>query len=95
MTPAYDADSALDAQLVADLLTGAGIAAHVFGAALSGAVGELPPGGLVRVWIEDDSRLTEAQALIHDWSGAAIPDEAELERLALAAIDGGEGEFYA
>lgn len=94
MTPAYDADSLLDAQLIADLLTDAGIAAHVFGGALSGAIGELPPGDLVRVWIEDDARLAEAQAVIVDWAMAAVPDEAELERLALE-FPSSDGELFA
>ncbi len=81
MTPVYDAENALDAHLVRQLLADAGIAAHVFGADLIGAVGELPAQGLVRVWV-DDAALAQARALLQDWAAAPVPDEDELLRLA-------------
>ena len=93
MTPVYDAHDAMDAQLVHDLLRGAGIAAHVFGAGLAGAVGELPAHGLVRVWTEDADAET-ARALIADWHAAEIPGDDELDRLADASRSD-DGMFYA
>lgn len=92
MTPVYDAANALDAQLVHDLLRDAGFEAHIFGAGLAGAVGELPPDGLVQVWV-DDAGADAARQVVHDWHHAEIPDEDELARLA----DGqaADGELWA
>ncbi|MEO8161032.1 MAG: DUF2007 domain-containing protein [Arenimonas sp.] len=63
MKQAYLAANSIDAQLIVDLLASAGIAAHVQGQYLSGAVGELPAGELVRVWV-GDPHLAAAKALI-------------------------------
>lgn len=81
MTPIYYADSPLDAHLVAQLLGSAGIEAHVLGADLLGAVGELPALGLVKVWVED-CHSERATGLIADWKAAPVPDEDELAALA-------------
>ena len=80
MTPIYTAENAIDAQLVRQLLGNAGIVAHVFGADLLGAVGELPVQGLVRVWV-DDEELAAAHSVLQDWVAAPVPDEDELLRL--------------
>ncbi|WP_188310379.1 putative signal transducing protein [Arenimonas fontis] len=85
MVPVYIAQSALDAQLVRDLLTGAGIHAHVFGPNVAGAIPEVPGTGLIRVVVEE-AEAEQAQALIRDWESA--PDEAEVEAAALDAADG-------
>ena len=89
MTPVYDAANAFDAQLVHDLLRDAGFEPHVFGAGLAGAVGELPPEGLVQVWV-DDAQAAAARQYLHDWQNAEIPDEDELARLADAQAADGE-----
>lgn len=81
MTPIYYADSPLDAHLVAQLLHSAGIDAHVLGADLLGAVGELPALGLVKVWVED-CNCERAKRLVADWHAAPVPDEDELASLA-------------
>lgn len=92
MTPVYDAENAIDAQLVCDLLLSAGLEALVFGADLAGGVGELPAGGLVRVWVAPE-QVTQARELIDAWQAGAIPDEDELNRLADAS--GASGELWA
>lgn len=92
MIPVYDAANAFDAQLVHDLLQGAGVPAHVSGAGLVGAVGELPADGLVQVWVHEDHALP-ARRLISDWLDAEIPDEDELSRLADSQAR--DGEFLA
>jgi len=93
MVPVYDAINAFDAQLVHDLLQGAGVPAHVSGMGLVGAVGELPADGLVQVWV-DDARESQARDLIREWHDAEIPDEDELVRLADSQA-AGKGEFLA
>jgi hypothetical protein len=93
MTPVYEANDAMDAQLVFDLLRDAGIAAHVTGAALAGAVGELPAQGLVRVWAGDGD-AERARALIADWHAAEVPGEEELERIA-DRMPPDDGMFFA
>lgn len=92
MIPIYDAANAFDAQLVHDLLQGAGLPAHVSGTDLAGAVGELPAEGLVQVWVHEDHALA-ARQLIRDWLDGEIPDEEELVRLADSQAR--DGEFLA
>jgi predicted metal-dependent HD superfamily phosphohydrolase len=65
MKQVYHAANSVDAQLVVDLLAAAGIDAHVQGQFLSGGVGELPAGELLRVWVEDED-LERARACIAD-----------------------------
>lgn len=75
MTPVYNAESELDAQLVQDLLLGSGITAHVFGPKVAGAIAEVPATGLIRVVVEDDE-ADLARVLIQDWqTGPAADDE--------------------
>jgi hypothetical protein len=92
VTPIYDAANALDAQLVHDLLRDAGFEAHIFGAGLAGAVGELPPDGLVQIWV-DETQAAAARQLVHDWQNADIPDEDELVRL--SESQAAEGDLWA
>ena len=63
MKQAYHAANPVDAQLVVDLLASEGIVAFAQGQYLSGAVGELPAGELLRVWVED-GEVDRARALI-------------------------------
>ena len=60
----YSAENQLDAQRVADSLEGAGIACHVHGGYLSGAIGELPPGDILSVWIADAAHYDRARSII-------------------------------
>lgn len=81
METVFEANLALDAHLVRDLLERAGIPATVEGEYLQGAAGELPLGGLVRVCVSPD-RAKEAREVIAEWeqrpveSGATAPDPA-------------------
>ena len=92
MTPVYEAESGIDAQLVCDLLLSAGLDALVFGADLAGGIGELPAAGLVRVWVASE-QAERARGLIDEWQAGGIPDEDELNRLADSGT--GNGELWA
>lgn len=48
----YLAENAIDAQLLCDMLSEAGFEAKVFGSYLTGAVGEIPPDGLIKVMVK-------------------------------------------
>jgi predicted metal-dependent HD superfamily phosphohydrolase len=63
MKQAYRAANPVDAQLVVDLLASEGIAGFTQGQYLSGGVGELPAGELLRVWVADEV-LDRARAVI-------------------------------
>ena len=55
MRSVYSAENLFDAQLVKDALESAGIPAFITGAALSGAVGELPASGLISVQVPESA----------------------------------------
>ncbi|WP_146908148.1 putative signal transducing protein [Arenimonas daejeonensis] len=78
MTPIYTAESTLDAQLVQDLLLGAGITAHVFGRNVAGAIPEVPDSGQIRVVVEDDE-ADLARAMIQDWQTGPELDGDDLD----------------
>ena len=63
MKQAYQAANPIDAQLVVDLLASQGIGAFVQGQYLSGGIGELPAGELMRVWVGDED-FARARAVI-------------------------------
>ena len=63
MKQAYQAANPVDAQLVVDLLASEGIATFIQGQYLSGAIGELPAGELLRVWVADE-HVDRARAVI-------------------------------
>ena len=71
MKQAYHAANPVDAQLVVDLLASEGIDAFTQGQYLSGAIGELPAGEVLRVWVADED-LDRARALIAE-RGAQEP----------------------
>lgn len=54
MQTIYRAANQIDAQRVVERLAAEGIDAHIQGAYLSGAIGELPAGDQVRVWVADE-----------------------------------------
>lgn len=70
MKTVYNAANALEAQMLADLLQQEGITAHIRGAHLQGAIGELPAAGLVRLEVleEDHARARE---VIDRWEAAS------------------------
>ena len=78
MTPIYTAESTLDAQLVQDLLLGAGITAHVFGRNVAGAIPEVPDSGQIRVVVEDDE-ADLARVMIQEWQTGPELDGEDLE----------------
>jgi hypothetical protein len=65
----YEASNALEAQMLLDLLKQQGLTAQVHGALLTGAMGDLPLAGLVRLVIapEDHAR---ARAVIDAWEAS-------------------------
>ena len=75
MTPVYNAESELDAQLVQDLLVGSGITAHIFGPNVAGAIPEVPATGLIRVVVEDDEADLARALIQHLESSPAADDE--------------------
>lgn len=77
MRTIYHAANAIEAQLLQDVLARDGIEAHVLGAHLQGAVGQLPPTGLVRVVVAEED-LAAGQRLVAQWEagGMALDDDA-------------------
>lgn len=55
MRSVYQAENVIDAQLVKDALESADIPAFITGAALTGAMGELPVMGLIEVQVPDSA----------------------------------------
>ena len=78
MTPIYTAESTLDAQLIQELLVGAGITAHVFGRNVAGAIPEVPDSGQIRVVVEDDE-ADLARVMIQEWQTGPELDGEDLE----------------
>lgn len=72
MKTIYHAANVIDAQLVVDMLAAAGIQAHVQGAFLSGGIGELPAGEMVRVWVADEDAEPARRAMAQ--SASAFDD---------------------
>jgi hypothetical protein len=70
----YECTLAVEAHMICDLLTQAGIAARVDGGFLTGAGGELPLGNTVRVRVEP-ARAAEAREVIADWEKTQTGDE--------------------
>jgi hypothetical protein len=75
MTPVYIAESELDAQLVQDVLLGAGITAHVFGPNVAGAIPEVPATGLIRVVVEEAEADLARVLVQHLQTGGGVDDE--------------------
>jgi hypothetical protein len=62
----YECNLAVEAHMVCDLLSQAGISARVDGEFLQSAAGEIPRGNTVKVRV-DPSRAAEAREVIADW----------------------------
>ena len=63
----YRAANLVEAQLVVDELAAGGMRAHVTGRYLSGAIGELPPGDVLGVWLDEPRHLERARAMIDEY----------------------------
>ena len=78
MTPIYTAESTLDAQLIQELLLGAGITAHVFGRNVAVAIPEVPDSGQIRVVVEDEE-ADLARVMIQEWQTGPELEGEDLE----------------
>lgn len=80
MKSVYQAAHGFDAHMVRDLLEQEGIAAQVRGEYLQGALGELPAGGMVTVWVAKGD-FTRAREVVLAWERSApdAPAEAEFD----------------
>lgn len=70
MLKVYDAENLLDAQLVHDELRAGGLQVTIKGQYLSGAAGELPPSGMITVWIAEPRHEARARGIIEDFEKA-------------------------
>lgn len=71
MKTVYEASSAVEAHMLQDLLRQEDIPSHIHGEFLTGAAGELPAGGLVRLAVEDE-HYAPARAAIDRWEAATV-----------------------
>ncbi|MEZ5462090.1 DUF2007 domain-containing protein [Dokdonella sp.] len=62
----YRANDGIEAQLLVDRLEAEGIPAEIHGAYLQGAVGELPPGGLISILVNSENR-ERAREVVARW----------------------------
>ncbi|HEX6398241.1 MAG TPA: DUF2007 domain-containing protein [Steroidobacteraceae bacterium] len=69
----YECNLAVEAHMVCDLLSQAGISARVDGEFLQSAAGEIPLGNTVKVRV-DPARASEAREVIADWEQQQPPD---------------------
>ncbi len=74
MKTCYEASNAVEAHMVADLLTQEGVAARVLGEHLQGAIGELPAAGLVRV-VVDEADHARARGVVQRWEASQPADD--------------------
>ncbi|WAJ38509.1 DUF2007 domain-containing protein [Pseudomonas sp. GOM7] len=65
----YEPENLLEAQLLVDMLASEGVAAHLLGEHLAGAVGELPVCGLLGLMVAD-ADAERARALIAEYNAA-------------------------
>jgi hypothetical protein len=71
----YDARDIIDAQRVVALLEYEGVHAQVSGQYLSGAMGELPVHGLVKVWVADQDAARAREIVVNADPEPGLPDE--------------------
>lgn len=77
MQSVYEPASSVQAHILQDVLRQQGIASHVQGEHLQGAIGELPAGTLLRLLV-DDADYAAARRVLDDWEQAPPMDEDEL-----------------
>ncbi|EPG5419695.1 putative signal transducing protein [Pseudomonas aeruginosa] len=70
MQRVYEPADLLEAEMLVGMLASEGIAAHVSGRHLVGAIGELPPGGLLALLVAD-GQTERARELILAYNAAA------------------------
>src|SRR3954463_13641366 len=70
----YECNLAVEAHMIVDLLSQAGISARCDGEFLQSAAGEIPLGNTVKVRVEP-SRAAEAREVIADWEKLQPPPE--------------------
>jgi hypothetical protein len=73
MQTIYNAANEIDAQMLVDRLSAEGIAAHIIGSHLAGAMGELPMGGFMRVQVAD-ADVARASTIVTEWQGVMEKD---------------------
>lgn len=71
MKVVYNANDAIEAQLMKNMLQQANITAFIHGEMLQGGIGDLQAFGLVQVLVHDDDYYT-AKKIIDDWNNANI-----------------------
>lgn len=69
MQRVYEPADLLEAEMLVGMLASEGIAAHVSGRHLVGAIGELPPGGLLALLVADE-QTERARELILAYNAA-------------------------
>lgn len=80
MIKVYEASNGVEAKLILDLLTNAGLSSRIDGEYLQGGIGDLQASGLIRVMI-NESEYTQGKTLINQWKNNEfdIPEDFELE----------------
>jgi len=66
----YRAANTVEAQLIVDELSAAGMQAHVTGSYLSGAIGELPPTEVIGVWLDQAQHSDRARGVIEEFEAS-------------------------
>lgn len=66
MVRLYSAEDSIEAHLLKHMLEQQGMQAYITGEHLEGAVGELPAGGLIDVWVLEE-HLPDAQDVLDDF----------------------------
>lgn len=74
MIKIYAADNSLEAYMILNLLQQQEIEGRVEGEYLQGGIGELPPGGIVKVLVNDQD-MEKARAVIEEWESKQPPVE--------------------
>ena len=86
----YRAANLVEAQLVVDELAAGGMRARVTGSYLSGAIGELPPGDVIGVWLDEPLHLERARAMIDDYEATRSRRHADWRCRGCGETVGGE-----
>ena len=77
MPRVYSAANVVEAQLIVDELRAGGMQAHVTGTYLSGAIGELPPGDVIGVWLNEPQHMDRAREMIDAFEASRNEPERE------------------